>query len=201
MKSLTGPTIGLHFMRHNSVVIDTTHGLIHFPHLTMQVKSASNGTGAKSQAVFLYDSITVPPIITKKSQHLLNTYRNGIQQVPWLQWKKIPEAARLIISHSISTKIDRKIAVRVNNTKESPHTINKNRQIADFSVVTLEQSKFNKPVDTAFLSMIPEGDPDLTTYLTELRRTTRSAEQNILVSNTRKIVSISTIIPQFRHES
>ena len=33
MKNLTGPIIGLHFMRHNSVVIDTTHGLIHFPHL------------------------------------------------------------------------------------------------------------------------------------------------------------------------
>ena len=40
MKNLTGPIIGLHFMRHNSVFIDTTHGLIHFPHLTMQVKSA-----------------------------------------------------------------------------------------------------------------------------------------------------------------
>ena len=40
MKNLTGPTIGLHFMRRNSVVIDTIHGLIHFPHLTMQVKSA-----------------------------------------------------------------------------------------------------------------------------------------------------------------
>ena len=38
MKELTGPIIGLHFMRNNSVVIDTTHGLKHFPqymaHLT-----------------------------------------------------------------------------------------------------------------------------------------------------------------------
>ena len=31
MKKLTGPINGLHFMRNNSVVIDTTHGLIHFP--------------------------------------------------------------------------------------------------------------------------------------------------------------------------
>ena len=30
MKKLTGPIFGLHFMRNNSVVIDTTHGLIHF---------------------------------------------------------------------------------------------------------------------------------------------------------------------------
>ena len=40
MKKLTGPIIGLHFMRTNSVVIDTTHGLIHFPHLAMHVKTA-----------------------------------------------------------------------------------------------------------------------------------------------------------------
>ena len=32
MKNLTEPIIGLHFMKHNSVVTDTTHGLIHFPH-------------------------------------------------------------------------------------------------------------------------------------------------------------------------
>ena len=30
-KKLTGLIIGLHFMRNNSVVIDTTHCLIHFP--------------------------------------------------------------------------------------------------------------------------------------------------------------------------
>ena len=42
MKNLIGTIIELHFMRHNSVVIDTTHGLIHFPHLTRQVKSASS---------------------------------------------------------------------------------------------------------------------------------------------------------------
>ena len=35
MKKLTGPIIGLLFMGNNSVVIDTTRGLIHFPQLTM----------------------------------------------------------------------------------------------------------------------------------------------------------------------
>ena len=36
MKKLIGPINGLHFMRHKSVVIDTTHGLIHFPYLKRQ---------------------------------------------------------------------------------------------------------------------------------------------------------------------
>ena len=48
MKNLTGPFIGLLFMRHNNVVIDFTHGLIHFLHLTMQVKSALTQTSAKT---------------------------------------------------------------------------------------------------------------------------------------------------------
>ena len=78
----------------------------------------------------------------------------------------------------MSTIIDRKIAVRVTNTTESPYTINKNSQIAEFSVVTQEQSEFIKPVDTAILSMIPEGDPDLVTYLTELLRTNKRDQKN-----------------------
>ena len=41
----------------------------------------------------------------------------------------------------------------------------------EFSVVTPEQSLCIEPVDTAFLSMIPEGDPDRTTYLNKLLRT------------------------------
>ena len=91
--------------------------------------------------------------------------------------QKFTEAASLTISLSMSTKIDRKKAVRVTNTTESPYTINKNTQIAEFSVVTPGQSKFIKPVDTAILCMIPEGDRDLITYLTELLRTNKPDQQ------------------------
>ena len=76
------------------------------------------------------------------------------------------------------TIIGRKKAVRVTNTTGSPYTINRNTQIADFSVLTPEQSKIIKPVETAILSMIPEGDPDLVTYLTELLRTKKPDQQN-----------------------
>ena len=45
-------------------------------------------------------------------------------------------------------------------------------------MVTPEQSKFIKPVDTAIPSMIPEGYPDLITYLTDLLRTNKPEQQN-----------------------
>ena len=58
MKNLTGPIIRLHFMRHNKVVIDTTH-------LTMQIKSALSQTRAKPQGNFTHYSVTIPQMTTK----------------------------------------------------------------------------------------------------------------------------------------
>ena len=164
-------------MRHNSVVIDTTHGLIHFPHLTMQVRSASSGTSAEPQ-VLLHDNTAFPSKTTKTITAFVDHPSEWHTTGTLTPVEKFTEPASLIISHSISEIIDRKIAVRVTNTTESPYTINKNTQNADISVVTPEQSKFIKPVDMALLSMIPEGDPDLCTYLTEFFRTKKPNRQN-----------------------
>ena len=71
MKKLTGPIIGLHFMRNNSVVIDTTHGLIHFPHLTMQVKTASSETTTKPQPVIM-DQVLTHTTSNNKNSHSLH---------------------------------------------------------------------------------------------------------------------------------
>ena len=178
MKNLTGPNIGLHFMKHNSVVIDTTHALIHFPHLTMQVKTASNQASANPQLVLIHDNLTIPQMTTKMITAFVDHSSEWNTTGTVTPVEKLTEAASLIISHSMSTIIDRKIAVRVTNTTESPDTINKNTQIAEFSVLTPEQSKFIKPLDTAILSMIPEGDADLVTYLAELLRTNKPDQQN-----------------------
>ena len=164
-------------MRHNSVVIDTTHGLIHFPHLTMQVKSALSQTSIKPQAVLIQENITIPQMTTKTIIAFVDHVSEWNTTGTVTPVEKFTETASLIISDSMSTLIDRKIAVRVTNTTESPYTIKKNTQITEFSVVTPEQSKFIKPVDMAFLSMIPEGDPDLITYLNELLRTIKPDQQ------------------------
>ena len=54
----------------------------------------------------------------------------------------------------------------------------KNTQIAEFSVVTPEQSKFIKPVDMAIRSEIQKGDPDVTKNVNEIRRTNQPEQQN-----------------------
>ena len=178
MKYLTGPIFGLHFMKHNSVVIDTTHGLIHFPQLTMQVKSASGQASAKPQPVLIHDSTTIPQMTMKTITAFVDHSSEWKTTGTVTPVENFTEAASLIISHSMSTIFDRKIAVPVTNTTGSPYTINKSTQIDEFSVLTPEQSKFIKPVDTAILCMIPESDPDLVIYLIELLRTKKPDQQN-----------------------
>ena len=91
---------------------------------------------------------------------------------------KITEEASLLISHSRSTIFDKKVPVRLTYTTQSQYMIRKNTQVAEFSVVNPEQSKFIEPKDMAVSTMIPECDPDLTTYLKELLKTNKPEQQN-----------------------
>ena len=178
MKKLTAPIIGLHFIRNNSVVIDTTHGLIHFPHLTMQIKTASSETTTKTRPVTTDEVLTIPPTTTKTITAFIDLPSKWNTTGNLTPLEKFTETASLLISHSMSTMIDKRIAVRVTNTTESPYLNKKQTQIAEFSVVTPEQSNQIKPVYMAILSMIPQGDPDLTAYLDELLRTNKPEQQD-----------------------
>ena len=93
--------------------------------------------------------------------------------------EKFTETGRLLISHSMSTIIDKRIAVRVTNTTESPYLIKKHTQIAEISVVTPEQSKHKNPADMAILSKIPQSDLDLTANQNEILRTSKPEQLNI----------------------
>ena len=89
MKKSSGLIKWLHFMRNNSVVMDTTHGLIHYPNLTMPVKSAWSEKTAEHQLVLTDDALTIPPRTTKaitafcrpffRKEH--NRYCDTIEQV------------------------------------------------------------------------------------------------------------------------
>ena len=164
-------------MRNNCVVIDTTHGLIQIPHLTMQIRTASSDTTAKLQPIITNDTLTIPPRTTKTNTVFADhpSEWNTTGTVTTLE--KFTERANLLISHSMSPKIGKRKAARVINTTESPYLTKKNTEIAEFSVVTPKQSKHVQPVDMAILSINPQGDLDLTAYLNELLRTNKPVHQ------------------------
>ena len=151
MKKSAGPIIGLYFMRNNSVVIDTTQDVIHFSHLTMQVETASSEATRKPQPVITDDGLTIPStttnIITAFVIHPSKWNTTGTVT----PLDMFTETAGLLISHSRPTIFDQRIAVRVTNTTESQYLNKKHREIAEFSVVTPEQTKHIKPLDMAIL--------------------------------------------------
>ena len=59
-------------MKHNSVVIDTTLGIIQFHHLTMQVTSTAAAAGAKPHSVLTEDTLTIKPMTTKTIRDFLD---------------------------------------------------------------------------------------------------------------------------------
>ena len=171
MRNLTGPIIGLHFMRHNSVVLDITHGILHFPHLSMQVKSVDEQRIVKPQAVIIPEDITIPAMVTKNG----NAHANFISQFRTTgivtPLEQFTENATLLVSHSMSAITNKEIPIRVTNVGETPYTLKRNTQVAEFTILTPEQSKFVKPVDTAILQMLPYDDQSLSLYLNEFLRT------------------------------
>ena len=108
IKNLTAPKKGLDYMRHSSVVIDTTHGVIHFAHLKMQVKSASSGTSDEPQVVLIHDSITVPPMTTETITAFVDHLSEWITTGTVTPVEKFTKTESLILSHSILTIIDQK---------------------------------------------------------------------------------------------
>ena len=144
----------------------------------MQVKTASSESTTKTQPVIMDADLTIPPATTKTVTAFIDHPSKWNTTGTVTPLEKFTETASLLISHSLSTIIDKRIVVRVTNTTESPYIIKKHTQIAEFSVVTPEQSKHIKPVDMAILSMIPQGDPDMTAYLNKLLRTNKSEQQD-----------------------
>ena len=144
----------------------------------MQVKIASSETTAKPQSVVRDDALTILPMTSKTITAFVDHPSEWNTAGTLTALEKFAETASLIISQSWSTIIEERIAVRVTHTTETPYLIKKNKQIAEFSVVTPEQSKHIKPVYMAILSTIPQDNPDLLTYLTKLLRTNQPDQQN-----------------------
>ena len=159
--------------------VDTTHGLKPFPQLTMQVKTASCETTPTPQPVPTDDALRKPQRTTKRITAFADQPSEWNTTGAVTPVEIFTQEATLLVSHSISTIFDKKVAVRVTKTTESSSSIKRNTQIADLSVVTPEQSKYIKPVDMAILSMIPESNSDLTTYSNQLLRRNKPEQQNI----------------------
>ena len=57
--------IGLTFLKNNSAILDVSHGLLHFPHLTYSIATDENTRNRQLYRVHTKTPITIPPETTQ----------------------------------------------------------------------------------------------------------------------------------------
>ena len=178
-KRLTGPILGLTFLKNNSAILDVGQGLLHFPHLTYSIETDEYTRNRKLYKVQIKNPLTIPPETTQTitgstdipsnvdTTDVINPATNHCSGDP------------LVVASSISTASNRKIDIRVTNTTPTPYTIKRNTTIAEFKILSPEEAKELKPLNTAALKVLAEDDSeDAMVYINELLKTPEKPSHN-----------------------
>ena len=84
-----------------------------------------------------------------------------------------------MVASSISTASNQKIDIRVTNTTPTPYTIKRNTTIAEFKILSPEEAKELKPLNSAALKVLAEDDSeDAMVYINELLKTSEKPSHN-----------------------
>ena len=169
-KRLTVPILGLTFLKNNSAILDVSQGLLHFPHLTYSIETDEYTRNRKLYKVQIKNPLTIPPettqTITGSTDIPSNVDTTGVINP-------------LVVASSISTASNRKIDIRVTNTTPTPYTIKRNTTIAEFKILSPEEAKELKPLNTAALKLLAEDDSeDAMIYINELLKTPEKPSHN-----------------------
>ena len=153
MKELTGLIIGLQYRRHISLVIDTTLGLILFPDLITQVKSAKskkkNDRTPTCHQRWLLDKISDDNINEHCFRWSLMRKESNVYCDPL---EKFTKTWSFLISHSKSIKFDKKSSHQGDQHKRI--TLNNEKGYTDFQFIR-SGSYAIEPSDTAICSFTP----------------------------------------------
>ena len=176
---LTGHILGLTFLKNNSAILDVSQGLLHFPHLTYSIATDENIRNRKLYTVHTKTPITIPPettqTITVHTDVSSNIDTTGVIN-PAINHCS---GNTLVVAGSISTAAGRKLDIRLTNTAHTPYTIKKNTTVAEFKIMSPEDAKELKRLNTAALQVLTEDDSeDAVIYINELLNTADSPSPN-----------------------
>ena len=156
-KQLTGPILGLTFLKNNSAILDVSQGLLHFPHLTYSIGTDEYTRNRKLYKVQIKNPHTIPP----ETMQTITSYTDissSIDTIGVINPATNHCSGDPLVASSISTASNRKIDVRVTNTTSTPYTIKKNLTIAEFKIMSPEEAKELKPLNTAALKVLTEDN-------------------------------------------
>ena len=179
MTILTSHLIGHLFLQRNSIILDMRQGILNFPFFSMQLKNEDR----------TYPNVIEPPLnpvettvqpgkrttIWVKSQIYTDNEATGIiQPSPLLE-----NDEDLLICPALSSTQNIKHMVQISNFLDHSYTLKKGTHIANFSILTPEQTKHIGPVNPISVRQrLNNSHDDAIHYKNSLLRTSKTKEVN-----------------------
>ena len=177
MTNLTSPLIGLLFLQRNSTILDMRQGILNFPFFSMQLKNDERTYPNVIEPILNPVEITLKPgkrtTIWVKSQIYTDNEATGIiQPSPLLE-----NDDDLLICPALSSIQNNEHMVQISNFLDHPYTLKEGTRIANFSILTTEQTKHIRPVNpTSVRHLLNNSHDDAIHYINSLLKTSKDHE-------------------------
>ena len=141
MEKLTSPLIGLSFLQRNNTILDMRQGVLNFPFFSMQLKTADHKYTNVMEPICIREDVTIPPndrhSVLMPSQLYEDTAVTGILQPS----NTLTDDGDIAFCAALVTLTNGQVSVHLNNFTDSPYTLKRGTQVANFTVLTPEQMK------------------------------------------------------------
>ena len=149
MEHITSPLNGLSFLQRNNTILDMRQGVLNFPFFSMQLKTADHKYTNVMEPICIREDVTIPPndrhSVQLASQLYKDTAVTGILQPSNI----LTDDGDIAFCAALVTLTNGQTSVHLNNFTDSPYTLKRGTQVATFTVLTPEQTKYVKPIDPA----------------------------------------------------
>ena len=177
MTNLTSPLIGLLFLQRNSTILDMRQGILNFPFFSMQLKNEDRTYSNVIAPILNPVETTLQPrkrtTTWVKSQIYTDNEATGITQPSPLREKD----EDLLICPALSSTQNYKHMVQISNFLDHPYTLKKRTHIANFSILTPEQTKHIRPVNPISMRhLLNNNHDDAIHYINSLLKTSKDNE-------------------------
>ena len=179
MTNLTCPLIGHLFLQRNSTILDMRQGILNFPFFSMQLKNEDRTYPNVIEPILNPVETILQPgqrtTIWVRSQIYTDNEATGIIQTSPL----LEKDEDLLVCPVLSSTQNNKHMVQICNFLDHPYTLKKGTHIANFSILTPEQTKYIRPVNrTSVRQLLNNNHDDAIHHIKSLLKTSKTDEVN-----------------------
>ena len=179
MTNFTSPLIGLLLLQRNSTIFDMRQGILNFAFFSMQLKKEVRTYPSFIEPILNPVETILQPgkrtTIWVKSHIYRDNEATGIFQPSTL----LENNEDLPIFPALSSTQNNRHMVQISNFLDHPYTLKKGTHIANFSILTPEQTKHIRPVNPLSVNhLLNNNHDDANHYRNSLSKTSKTDEDN-----------------------